>query len=153
MIADQQWRLKRVAAMEKAIMGRGDAEGGESIEIYTEDMRTLATFGIYIQRIHRVMRDAQKQLAEMKDKRKAEEEQEMTCEIRIYKTYKMAGLEWKPYLDGFVYSAQELEDEIRRRDMGLASVYAAGWDFNRAKFEESKKKTAEAEKTPEAEAV
>jgi len=154
LIADQQWRLKRVAAMEKAMMGMGDAGGGESIEIHAEDIRTLATFGIYIQRIHRVMRDAQKQLAEIKAKRKAEEEQEMSREVRIYRTYKMMGLEWKPFFNGFVHSEAALEDEIYRRDIDLASFYAARWDYNRAKFEESRKKTAEAEAPkPEAEAL
>jgi len=145
LIADQQWRLKRVAAMENTMMGMGGAEGGENIEILTEDMRTLATFGIYIQRIHRVMRDAQKQLTEMKAKRKAEQEQEMSREVRIYKTYKMMGLEWEPYFDGFVYSEQELKDEIYRRDMNLASFGAAKWDYSRSKYEESLKETAEAE--------
>jgi len=153
LIADQQWRLKRVAAIENAMMGMGGAEGGESIEILTEDVRTLGTFGIYIQRIHRVMRDAQKQLTEMKTKRKAEEEQEMSREVRLYKTYKMLELKWTPYFDGFVYSEQELEDEIHRRNMNLASFGAAKWDYSRAKYEESMKKTPEAEGSKEAEAV
>jgi len=66
----------------------------------------------------------------------------------------MLGLAWKPFFDGFVHSEEELEDEIYRRDWNFASFYAAGWDYNRAKYEELRKKTPEAEPPkPEAEAL
>jgi hypothetical protein len=60
LIADQQWRLRRAAAMENALMGMMDPDGPEEIEIDTDVVQQVATRQIYIQRIQRVLKDAQK---------------------------------------------------------------------------------------------
>ena len=43
LIVDQQWRLRRAAAIENALMGMMDPEGAEEIEIDTGVVRQVAT--------------------------------------------------------------------------------------------------------------
>jgi len=86
-----QWRLRRAAAMENALMGMMDPEGPEEIEIDTDVVRQVATLQIYVQRIQRVLKDAEKQLEEMQRVRKFRENQQVASMMAVYALRKKQG--------------------------------------------------------------
>jgi hypothetical protein len=123
-IADQYWRLRRVKRIEDELVERGEAT-----------LQHFSTFGIYVQRIERGLKEAERRLREMQTLRKAKEEAKKTEEIGAYRFHKMMEMEWDPEMFGFVHSGEELEEEIGRRDMRKAGILAARWDYDRAKWE------------------
>jgi hypothetical protein len=133
-IADQYWRLRRVKAIEDELVERGEAT-----------LQHFSTFGIYVQRIERGLKEAERRLREMQTQRKKEEKAKMTEAIGVYRAHKMMDLEWLPEVNGFVYSAEELEEEMGRREMRQVGILAAEWDYDRAKFEAWKKQKKEKE--------
>ena len=99
---DQQWRLRRAAAMENALMGMMDPEEPEEIEIDAGVvLRQLATLQIYVQRIQRVLKEAEKQLHDLQVAREFRENQQIRSMIAIYALRKKQGLAWDPREDGF----------------------------------------------------
>jgi hypothetical protein len=131
-IADQYWRLRRVKAIEDELVERGEAT-----------LQHLSTLGIYVQRIERGLKEAERRLREMQTLRKKEEEEKKTEAIRVYRFHKMMDLPWDPEFNGFVYSGEELEEEIGRREMRLVGILAARWDYDRGKWEAWKKQRKE----------
>jgi hypothetical protein len=136
-IADQYWRLRRVKGIEDELVERGEAT-----------LQHFSTFGIYVQRIERGLKETERRLQEMQTLRKKEEKAKMTEAIRVYRAHKMMDLPWDPEFNGFVYSAEELEEEMGRREVRLAGILAARWDYDRAKYEawRQQKKEREAAK-------
>jgi hypothetical protein len=127
-IADQYWRLRRVKAIEDGLVEQGEAT-----------LQHFTTLGIYVQRIERGLKEAERRLREMQTRRKEEEAARMDEALRVYQFQKMLDIPWAPAADGFVYSAEELEEEIDRRVMRKGGILAARWDYDRAKFEAWKK--------------
>jgi hypothetical protein len=127
LVADQQWRLRRVRDIETDLL-----ENGATVQ-------ELATLGIYQQRIVRVMRDAKRDLEGMQAERKSEEAAEKTRAAEAYRFCKMMELPWKPGENGFVYSAQEMEAEVGRREMKKEVELARYFEYDRAKYEARKK--------------
>jgi hypothetical protein len=123
-IADQYWRLRRVRAIEEGMNERGEAS-----------IQEISTLGIYMQRIDRLLKDAEWRLREEQARRKKEEEAARDAAIAFYKFRKMYGLPWEPQEFGSVYSADELEKTIKAREMKFRALFAGrvGWD--RAKYE------------------
>jgi len=129
LIVDQQWRLRRAATIENALMGMMDPEGPEEIEIDTGVVRELGNLQIYVQRIQRVLKDAEKQLQEMQQARKFREEQ-MPSMIAMYALRKAQGVRWDPREDGFDYSPDEFQAHMKRQGIARFARMAEkfGWD-------------------------
>ena len=125
-IADQYWRLRRMAAIEDKLM--------EQEEATIQDFNTLS---IYQQRITRVLHEAKRDLREMQAERKRQERATLPEAMRLYKLHKMLDLPWEPRTFGFDYSAADLEQEIDNERLRTAAIGAARWDYNRAKLEAS----------------
>jgi hypothetical protein len=123
-IADQYWRLRRVRAIEEGMNERGEAT-----------IQEISTLGTYVQRIDRVLKDAERRLRELQEQRKKKEEAERNSAISLYKFRKMYDLPWEPQEFGFVYSAEELEKAVRLRDMKWSALFAGRFGWNRGKYE------------------
>jgi hypothetical protein len=98
-------------------------------------VQEISNLGLYQNRINRVLKDAEQRLGEAQAQRKAAEEERKAEAIRLYQLSKMNGLPWAPEDFGFVYSAGEMEREVRRRKLLQLASEAARWDYDRAKVE------------------
>jgi hypothetical protein len=96
-----------------------------------------------MQRIDRVLKDAERRLQEKQEQRKKEEEAQRDAAISIYKFRNMYGLPWDPQEFGFVYSAEELERAIRLQDMRPKAQFAGRLGWNQAKYELRSRKGAD----------
>ena len=133
LIADQQWRLRRAAAMENALMGMMDPDGPEEIEIDTGVVRQVATLQIYVQRIQRVLKEAEKQLQDMQFARQFRENRQMASALAIYELHQKEGLAWDPRENGFDYSLDELKAHIKREAIAKFPQMAEKLGWNAAK--------------------
>jgi hypothetical protein len=127
LVADQQWRLRRIRDIEMDVL-----ENGATVQ-------ELATLATYQQRIVRVMRDAKRDLEGMQAERKREEAEKKTQATELYRFRKMMELPWEPGENGFVYSAQEMEEEVGRLALKKEVQLARNWGYDRAKYEAWKK--------------
>jgi hypothetical protein len=127
LVADQQWRLRRVRDIEMDLL-----ENGATVQ-------ELATLATYQQRIVRMMRDAKRDLEGMQAERKREEAAKKTGAAEVYRFCKMMELPWKPEEYGFVYSEKEMEAEVGRREMKKEVELARHFDYDRGKYEARKK--------------
>jgi hypothetical protein len=132
---DQQWRLRRAAAIENALMGMMDPEGPEEIEIDTGVVRELATLQIYVQRIQRVLKEVQKQLHDMQVARQFRENRQTASALAIYELRLKQDMPWDPREYGFDCSLVELQAHIKRGGMARFAHMAAQFDWNTAKME------------------
>jgi hypothetical protein len=126
-VADQQWRLRRIRDIEMDLL-----ENGATVQ-------ELATLATYQQRIARVMRDAKRDLEKMQAERKTEEAAKETRATELYRFCKMLALPWEPGENGFVYSAQDMEAEVGRREREKEVQLARYLDYDRARYEAQKK--------------
>jgi len=133
LIVDQQWRLRRAAAMENALMGMMDPEGPEEIEIDTGVVRQVATLQTYVQRIQQVLKEAEKQLQDMQFARQFRENRQMASALAIYDLYQKEGLAWDPRENGFDCSLDELKAYIKREAIAKFPQMAEklGWSAAR----------------------
>ena len=132
---NQQWRLRRAAAMENALMGMMDPEGPEEIEIDTDVVRQVATLQIYVQRIQRVLKDAEKHLHDMQLAREFRENQQMASAVSVYALRKKQGVRWDPREDGFDCSLVELQAHIKRGGITKFAHMAEQFDWSAAKMQ------------------
>jgi hypothetical protein len=123
-IADQYWRLRRVRAIEEGMNERGEAT-----------IQEISTLGTYVQRIDRVLKDAERRLREMQAQRNKAEADARDAALSIYKFRKMYGLPWEPQEFGFVYAAEELEKTLKVRSVRSKAQFAGRFGFERAKYE------------------
>ena len=135
LIVDQQWRLRRAAAMENALMGMMDPEGPEEIEIDTGVVRQLGTLQIYVQRIQRVLKEAEKQLETMRRGRDLLEVAQMSSASILHKLRKKQGVPWDPREDGFDCSREQVQAYIKRLGLARLPMMAEKLDWNVAKLQ------------------
>ena len=135
LIVDQQWRLRRAAAIENALMGMTDPEGPEEIEIDTGVVRELGNLQIYVQRIQRVLKDAQKQLQDLKVAREFREHREMGSALALYALRKTQGVAWDPREDGFDFSFEEFQAHMKREGIARFPRMAEKFGWNTAKMQ------------------
>jgi len=135
LIVDQQWRLRRAAAMENALVGMMDPEGLEEIEIDAGVVRQVATLQIYVQRIQRVLKEAEKQLQDMQFARQFRENRQMASALAIYELHQKEGLAWDPRKNGFDCSLDELKAYIKREAIAKFPQMAEKLGWNAAKLQ------------------
>src|ERR1700704_3588442 len=129
-LADTQWRLNRVAALEHNLIGLGFDEHSDSIatehpeahaalviiEAMREQARPLAVLGLHTARLSRDFEKTLKQLNDAQKERRATEATHLREAAALYQMDKKQGLPYNPTEDGFVFSNSEIETFIRRRD-------------------------------------
>ncbi len=128
-LADTQWRLNRVAALEHNLIGLGFDEHSDSIttehpeahaalviiEAMREQSRVLAVFGLHTTRLSRYFEKTLTQLKEAQKERRATEASQLAEAASLYQLDKKQGLPYTPIEDGFVFSNSEIETFIRRQ--------------------------------------
>ena len=127
LVADQQWRLRRIRDIEMDLL-----ENGATVQEFN-------TLSIYQQRILRMMRDAERDLNWMQGDRIRAEAAKKRRAMETYQFCKMLELPWEPGENGFVYSAAELEEAAGRREMRKEVELARYWGYDRARYELWKK--------------
>jgi hypothetical protein len=123
LMAQQQWRLRRIGDIEEDLLENGAT------------LQDLATLGIYQQRILRVWKEAKRELEEMQKERQTDEGLQKEDELTIYRYRKMLGIPWDPAKGGFVYSAEELEEEAGQRVERTEARRAKGCHYERSAYE------------------
>ena len=138
-LADTQWRLNRVAALEHNLMGLGFDEHSNSIstehpeahaalvtiEAMREETPSLAVLSLHTARLARYFEKTLKLLKETQSERRATEASQLADAAALYQMDQKQGLPYNPLEDGFVFSTSEIETFIRRRDrLKAAAAYA-----------------------------
>jgi len=111
-IADTTWRLKRVPALEAGLLA-APAVTAEDLQGQT---RALAALSIYEQRLSRQFDKAVRELREIQSERRDQESVQIKNAARLLEMHKEEGLPYNPADDGFVFSNDQIETYIHRRD-------------------------------------
>jgi hypothetical protein len=147
-VIDQQWRLNRIRTVEDGMyaLHQFDSSAGfntgspetdatlKAAHSFRFDSNAFIHITIYEQRIHRLQREALKQLRDLQAERKAREQAELEEAIRLQKLHEMQDQQWDPQENGFVYSSQEIHRESTRRSLREAAKTAEKVNFNLAEF-------------------
>ena len=137
-VADQQWRLNRIRAIETAMLALAHFEKAGAINTGHPDVHSSFTEGrgfrdhdrefvslsLYEQRIHRIMEKTLKMLQQLQAERKAQEQAQMEEAIKLQKLAEMEGQPFDPAEFRFVHSREEIARESRRRDRLAAADQA-----------------------------
>src|SRR6267143_5636910 len=128
-LADTQWRLNRVAALEHNLIGLGFDEHSDSIttehpeahaafviiEALRDETPALAVLGLHTARLSRHFEKTLKQLNDAQEKRRATEATQLSEAASLLQMDQKQGLPYNPSEDGFVFSNTEIETFIRRQ--------------------------------------
>jgi len=110
-IAGATWRLKRIAALEAKVFSQ---ETATPTDVY-QQTRALSNLGLYEHRLSRQVEKAMKELRELQSDRRSRESIRMDEAASLLEMHKEQGLPYNPVEDGFVFSVDEIETFIRRR--------------------------------------
>jgi len=111
-IAVAAWRIKRIATLEAKLFSQ---DTSSMVEIY-QQTRALSNLSIYEQRLTRQVEKASKELRELQSDRRRRESNQMDDAANLLEMHTEQGLPYNPADDGFVFSIDEIETYIRRRD-------------------------------------
>src|SRR6266436_350506 len=128
-LADTQWRLNRVAALEHNLIGLAFDEHSNSIttehpeahaaiviiEALRDETPALAVLGLHTARLSRHFKETLKQLNDAQEKRRATEATQLSEAAALCQMDQKQGLPYNPSEDGFVFSTAEIETYIRRQ--------------------------------------
>jgi hypothetical protein len=129
-LAETSWRLNRVAALETNLLTLGMIDQSAAIntaepEVHAalataaslrEQSRALSNLSMHEQRLSRQFERALHQLREIQSERREKEEKQLQKAAELLQLDQDAGLSYKATEDGFVFSNDEIETFIRRRD-------------------------------------
>jgi hypothetical protein len=129
-LADTSWRLNRVAALETNLLTLGMTEHSAAIntsepEVHAalataaslrEQTRALSNLSTHEHRLARQFERTLNQLREIQSERREQEEKQIEKAAELLQLDQDAGLPYNPPEDGFVFSNDEIETHIRRRD-------------------------------------
>ena len=119
-IASASWRLKRIGALEVKILSQ---ETATTDDLY-QQTRALSNLSLYEQRLTRQIEKASKELRELQSDRRRRESNQMDDAANLLEMHQEQGLPYNPADDGFVFSIDEIETFIRRRDRLEDAEYA-----------------------------
>jgi hypothetical protein len=153
-VADGYWRMERFRTVEEGMLAWGNYEDAGDFDADNENIHSAFTaakafransqafvnLSIYEQRIQRGIDKAMKQLQELQTQRKERHAWGMDEAIRLHAFNQMMAANATPQnlgedeqlvVKGFVYSNQEIELEVRRRDRCENAQVAskAGFDY------------------------
>ncbi len=129
-LADTSWRLNRVAALETNLLTLGMTEQSAAIntaepEVHAalataaslrEQARALSNLSMHEHRLSRQFERALHQLREFQSERREKEEKQLQKAAELLQLDQDAGLSYNATEDGFVFSNDEIETFILRRD-------------------------------------
>jgi hypothetical protein len=129
-LADTSWRLNRVAALETNLLTLGMTDHSAAIntaepEVHAalataaalrDQVRALSNLSMHEHRLSRQFERALNQLREIQAERREQEEKQLQQASELLRMDQDAGLSFEPTEDGFVFSNDEIETFIRRRD-------------------------------------
>ena len=131
-IAEDNWRLNRIVAIENNMFALGHADERREIQIALADAKTFQTqaaqfalLTIYEQRINRNLQRNLKLLRELQAERKAQREKEMEEAMLLAQLSLANGQTYNPEQDGFVFSSAEINRAIDRSNRLNAAKQAA----------------------------
>jgi len=129
-LADTSWRLNRVAALETNLLTLGMTDHSAAIhtsepEVHAalataaalrDQVRALSNLSMHEHRLSRQFERALNQLREIQAERREQEDAQLQKAAELLQMDQGAGLSFEPTEDGFVFSNDEIETFIRRRD-------------------------------------
>jgi len=129
-LADTSWRLNRVAALETNLLTMGIANATSPITdapnqvqdafsivaALESQSKALSNLSLHSQRLSRQFERTVAQLRDLQKARQIEEDLELDNLLDIVEMYEAKGETYEPSEDGFVFSEDQIDDAIRRRN-------------------------------------
>jgi hypothetical protein len=129
-LADTSWRLNRVAALETNLLTLGIAnalspisdapqqvqDAFSTVAALESQSKALSNLGLHSQRLSRQFEKTVAQLRDLQKTRRAKEEQDLDALLDITEMYEEKGETYDGSEDGFVFSEDQINDAIRRRN-------------------------------------
>jgi len=129
-LADTSWRINRIAALETNLLALGIHEQSNNIdtahpEVHAalamaasvrEQTRALSNLSSHEHRLSRQFERTLKQLREIQAERREKENDQLDKAAKILQLHQAEGTPYNPSEDGFVFSNDEIETCIRRKD-------------------------------------
>ena len=138
-IADTSWRLNRLRADQANLFALSYHDQSETHTIddpvlhtaltnataREETSYTLSRLSLYEQRLTKILLSAQTTLNKMQAERREHERKEMHHAMKMRIHYQRKEPNWQPAEDGFVFSIEEIDTEIRRTRRRDKAFFAA----------------------------
>src|SRR5580658_5691884 len=129
-LADTSWRLNRVAALETNLLTMGIANATSPItdapnqvqdafaivSSLESQSKALSNLSLHSQRLSRQFERTVIQLRDLQKARRLKEDHELDNFLDITEMYEEKGETYNGSEDGFVFSEQQIDDAIRRRN-------------------------------------
>ncbi|MBZ5608885.1 MAG: hypothetical protein LAP38_11535 [Acidobacteriia bacterium] len=129
-LSDTAWRLNRIAALETNLLtlgltghiekistGHPEADAALAIAAaFREQTRALNTISTLGQRLSRQFQKTLEQLRQLQAERRQKEDRQLHRAAKLLKAHKMDGVPYDPAQDGFVFSNDQIETYLNRRD-------------------------------------
>lgn len=129
-LADCKWRINRASAMANTLESLGIVEAAyptapdppeaaaalAAARAFCENTRAIATLSMYEQRLSRQFEKALSQFRELEAERRETERQQMLEAARLLQVQKDKKLPYSPADDGFVFSTEEIEAYLARKE-------------------------------------
>jgi hypothetical protein len=129
-LADTSWRLNRVAALETNLFSLGitenenrvpashpEAEAALAMALtFRKNVHAFTNLGIYGQRLARQFEQTLAQLREIQAERRQHEHDALDRAADLLEMHQEKELPYNPAQDGFVFSNDQIETFIQRRD-------------------------------------
>src|ERR1700733_4379709 len=129
-LADTSWRLNRVAALETNLLTMGIAnaispiadapsqvqDAFSIVSALESQSKALSNLSLHSQRLSRQFERTVLQLRELQKTRRAQENRDLDNLLDITEMYEDKGETYDASEDGFVFSEDQIDDAIRRRN-------------------------------------
>jgi hypothetical protein len=128
-LADTSWRLNRVAALETNLLMLGMTHDAPNINAPQQvqdamsivaslesQSKALSNLSLHSQRLSRQFERTVAQLRDLQKTRKSQERHDLDNLLDIMEMYEAKGETYDPSPDGFVFSEQQTNEAIRRRN-------------------------------------
>jgi hypothetical protein len=122
-LADTSWRLNRVAALETNLLTLGIANGGSPIDdamsivaSLESQSKALSNLSLHSQRLSRQFERTVAQLRDLQKARQMKENSDLDDFLDVVEMYESKGETYDPTEDGFVFSEQQINEAILRRN-------------------------------------
>jgi hypothetical protein len=103
-LADTSWRLNRIVALETNLLTQGD------------DAKSIVALSLHSQRLSRQFERTVTQLRDLQKIRRSQEDHDLDNFLDITEMYESKGEPYDPSSDGFVFSEDQIDNAIRRRN-------------------------------------
>ena len=129
-LVDSKWRLNRAAALANNLHSLGILEAGNTATTdqpqadtalaaardFRDQSHAWANLSMYEQRLQRQVDAAMKQLLLLQAERREAEREQMRLASRMLQMHNEKKLSYQPADDGFVFSIEEIETHLRRKE-------------------------------------